>query len=64
MEAELLSVIILQLDFPSLQICSLIINSIKRPPQAPFELVFSNHLNTIHPMHPVRLNTACNQKLS
>ena len=59
-EAELLShsVIILQLDFPDLQNLFTRQDFGKAPPKGPFELVFSTHLNTIHPMHPVTLNTA------
>ena len=45
------------LIFQISKMCPLVSASVKHPPHGPFALVFSSHLNTIHPMHPVALNT-------
>ena len=60
-KAELSSVIILQLNLPNLQ--NLFTRTlVKNLPQGQYELVFSTHLNMMHPIHPVTFNTARQSK--
>ena len=61
-KAELLSVIVLQLNLPNLQ--NLFTCQCLGKASTPRTILvgISTHLNTRHPMHPVTLSTACQLK--